>query len=299
VTDSTSLPTPDINVFSEALYAQVMGVMGLKHPSFTSRCLSIIFNFPIHRLARLLISIDRSTARNGWSSATQEICDRLINPAQLDGAENIPHEGPLLIVANHPAAYDFLILSAALQRDDLKMLASDVPIVKMLPNVSPHFIPVPYNIPDRVQTVRNTIEHLSQAGSILIFPRGNVEPDPAVTSGAEEFIRGWSPSIELFLRRVPETISIVVIASGMLSAKWYNNPLIKRWKKFEQRQKVAEIFQVASQLLTGRKPAIRPKFTFSAPLTVAELGGIGSTEGTLSASLANQAIELLQLHPYQ
>jgi hypothetical protein len=298
VTDSPSTPTPDVKVFSEALYKQVMSLMGVKHPSISSRCLSLIFKYPIHRLSKLLVEVDRSTAERGWSTATQEIMDKFISNVQLQGEDNIPNSGPLLVVANHPAAYDFVILSAVLKRDDLKILASDVPIVKMLPNIAEHFIPVPYDIPSRLQTVRNTLKQLNQGGAILIFPRGNVEPDPAVSPGAEEYLEGWSSSIELFLRRVPETISIVAVASGILSAKWYNNPIIKRWKKFEQRQKVAEIFQVATQLLSGRKPKIAPKFTFSEPLTVRELGGVESAEGTLLAGLTNQAKNLLLQHPH-
>jgi hypothetical protein len=125
-----------------------------------------------------------------------------------------------------------------------------------------------------------------------------VEPDPAISPGAEQSLEGWSPSIELFLRRVPGTISVVAIASGMLSVKWYKNPLVTRWKKFEQRQKVAEIFQIAAQLLTGRKPRINPKVTFSQPLTVDDLGGVDSPDGTLLNGLTNYATELLKHHPH-
>ena len=87
----------------------------------------------------------------------------------------------------------------------------------MLPNIAEHGIPVPYDIPSRLQTVRSTIHHLNNDGAVLLFPSGNVEPDPAVSPGAEQSLSGWSPSIELFLRRVPETISVVAIASGILS----------------------------------------------------------------------------------
>jgi hypothetical protein len=177
------------------------------------------------------------------------------------------------------------------------MMASDIPIIQMFPNISAHMIVVPYNIPGRMKTVRDTIRHLKTGGSVLVFPRGNVEPDPAVSPGAEQSLAGWSPSIELFLRRVPETTTVVAIASGILSKRWFKNPIINLWKKYEQRQKVAEIFQVSSQLLTGKKPNARPMISFSPPMSIDDLGGEGAPEGSLLASLIEHARILLQDHP--
>ncbi|HEX9090714.1 MAG TPA: hypothetical protein VF831_04460, partial [Anaerolineales bacterium] len=109
-------------------------------------------------------------------------------------------------------------------------------------------------------------------------------------------LAGWSTSIGHFVRNVPQTVSVVAAASGMLSAKWYKNPLIHIWKKYEQRQKVAEIFQVASQLFTGRVPTTIPRVTFSPPLTIDALGGVSAAEGVVLASLIAQARNLLALH---
>jgi hypothetical protein len=52
-----------------------------------------------------------------------------------------------MVICNHPAAYDVVILVASIRRDDLKVLASDIQLVQMLPNVAEHIIPVPYHIP--------------------------------------------------------------------------------------------------------------------------------------------------------
>ena len=76
------------------------------------------------------------------------------------------------------------------------------------------------------------------------------------------------------------------------------NPLINLWKKYEQRQKVAEIFQVSYQLLTGKKPNAKPMVSFSAPLSISDLGGEDAPEGVLLASLIEQARRLLLQHPH-
>jgi hypothetical protein len=250
-------------------------------------------------MSTICVDLDRNIANIGWNAAVNKFLDNFVTQVRLQGEKNIPTQGPLMVMCNHPAAYDVAILAASIKREDLKILGSDVQIIRMLPNLNEHAITVPYNIPSRLETVRNTIRQLRNGGAVLIFPRGDVEPDPAVSPGAEQSLAGWSPSIELFLRRVPETISVVAIASGVLSSRWYKNPLINIWKKYEQRQKVAEIFQIATQLLTGKTPDTMPFITFSPPLSVAELGGVDSPEGTLLKSLTDQAASLLQLHPHR
>ena len=285
--------TPEVDVISEALILQLMHVMGFKNPNWLTRCLHLIFHTPALRMSRLIVDLDQNTAKNGWNSAINQFVGNLVSDVHLVGEEMIPKLGPLIVVCNHPAAYDVAILAASIKRDDLKIIASDIPIVQMLPNIATHSIPVPYHIPSRLQTVRKAIQHLKNGGAILIFPRGNVEPDPDVSHGAEESLSGWSPSVELFLRQVPETVCVIAIASGMLSGKWFKNPLIKIWKKYEQRQKVAEIFQIAAQLLTGKKPTITPKISFSAPVMIADLGGEEAPDGAILAKLIARAKQLL------
>ncbi len=51
---------------------------------------------------------------------------------------------------------------------------------------------------------RSGIRHLQNGGALLLFGTGLIDPDPAVYPGAEKEIENWSPSIDLFLRHVPE-----------------------------------------------------------------------------------------------
>jgi hypothetical protein len=238
--DSNSISTSEVKDITEALFTQLMRMMGLKRYGWVSRCLYPLFQPPAQRMSSLLVELDRNIAQKGWNVAVNQFLGNFVNHVDLIGDQTIPKQGPLMVICNHPASYDVVILAAAIQRDDLKIIASDIPLVQMLPNIAEHSIPVPYDIPSRLQTVRSTIQHLQSDRAILIFPRGNVEPDPAVSPSAEQSLSGWSPSIELFLRRVPDTLTVVAIASGVLSGKWYQNPLIHLWKKYEQRQKVAE-----------------------------------------------------------
>ncbi len=292
-----STTTPEVNSITVALYRQIMSVMGIKFPSLHSYLLYPILTSPVRRMSKLLVELDQNIPRLGFTTAVKQFLSYFVSHLELRDVNNIPMQGPLMVICNHPAAYDVVILAAAIGREDLKVLASDIEVVQMLPNMAEHSIPVPYHIPSRLTTVRSTVRHLKNGGAIFLFPRGNVEPDPAVSPGAEFSLTGWSSSIELFLRSVPETLSVVAVASGVLSKRWYQNPLTKLWKKYEQRQKVAEIFQIAAELLSGRKPSATPLVTFSTPSTISDLGGISAPEGDLLKSLTDQARALMASHP--
>jgi len=293
---SRATSTPGVDELTETLLSQIMSVMGLKHANLLTRGLHRIFHTPAHRMAQLLVELDQNIAQHNLYYAADVFVRNFVSRYECSGNETIPKQGPLMVVCNHPAAYDVFILVAAIQRSDLKVLASDIQIIQMLPHMAEHVIPVPYHIPSRLQTIRSTEQHLRDGGAIFLFPRGNVEPDPAVSPGAEQSLAGWSSSIAHFVHNVPETVSVVAAASGMLSAKWYKNPLIHIWKKYEQRQKVAEIFQVASQLFTGKVPPTIPRVTFSPPMTIETLGGDSAGEGVIWASLTSQVRNLLAFH---
>ncbi len=292
------LTTADIDAVTEALIAQLVSVMGVKQPNWIYRCLRPLFHLPARRMSTFLIELDGNIAKIGWNAAIKQFLGKFVTEVDIQGVEKIPLHGALMVAGNHPAAFDIVILAAAIKREDIKIIISDIPIIQLLPNIATHCIPVPYHLPARYQTVRDALAHLENSGALFIFPRGNVEPDPAVTPGAEESLAGWSDSVELFLRRVSQTQTVIAISSGMLSANWFKNPLIRLWKKYEQRQKVAEIFQITSQVITNKKPASLPRVNFSAPMSVADLGGVDATAGKYLTGITDQARRMLRDLPH-
>jgi len=88
------------------------------------------------------------------------------------GQSNVPKEGPLLIISNHPGTYDSIAISAALPRNDLKIIAGGYPFLRQLPAASQHLIFVSSDIQERMTSLRNAIRHLQQGSSLLIFPSG-------------------------------------------------------------------------------------------------------------------------------
>jgi hypothetical protein len=190
----------------------------------------------------------------------------LIDEASVTGVENIPLSGPAMIVSNHPGAYDIIVMSAVLPRNDVKIISSNVPFIRCLPNANEHFIMIAHTMGPRIAAVRAAQRHLASGGLLLFFPRGEVEPDPAFAPDPERELPRWSESVELFLRLVPETKLVAAAAGGMLSKRWFDHPVVQLWNRPARRQKVAELFQVASRLFGKKTAGIQPTISFSAPL---------------------------------
>jgi hypothetical protein len=132
------------------------------------------------------------------------------------------------------------------------------------PELSRHLIYVPrYDLQGRMGVVRAVIHHLAEGGAVLIFPGGNIEPDPAVLPGAPDALGSWSHSLDVVLRRVPQAQVVVSIVSGVLTRAALRNPLSPFLRSRRDRQKVAEIVQVGLQLLLRTPLGLSPWVTFT------------------------------------
>jgi hypothetical protein len=113
--------------------------------------------------------------------------------------------------------------------------------------------------------------------------------------GAHEALEQWSPSLDLILRKVPQTQILVTIVSGVLKPSFLSNPLAKLHKGLRERQKVAEFLQVAQQLLLPKSFSLLPRVSFAPPVSAHQLQ---TSEGSRSVlqSVIEKAQELLAEH---
>lgn len=286
-------PTSDLQTVITRIQSEVFGVMGIAPHSWLRWLLKPFVQPPIKKIAGWIVDFDHDVAARGWSAGVRSFMTRFVDHVEITGLENIPKDGPLLLVSNHPAAYDVIITAAALGRDDLKVISSNLPFVSLLPSIMPHFIFISDNPHGRMATVRSALRHLLDGGVLLIYPRGDAEPDPAVYPGARESLEKWSMSLDLFLRKAPQTLTVVAIVSGMLSKRWYHNPFVRLWKRPEQRHKMAEIFQVIQQLLWSKDLSLEPMVTFSKAFSIEQLSPVDHEPGSLLEGIKTQARTML------
>lgn len=227
--------------------------------------------FSAHRFAGMAADLDNNIRLYGLRQALAKFVAPFVRDVEIDGREHIPHDGPLLIVSNHPGAMDSIAIGANLPRDDLNVVATSFPLLRRLPSASQRIIFVDPHAPTNLAGVRSTIRHLEDGGAVLIFPSGRVEPDPAILPSARLALQYWSPSIELFLRKVPETQVMVTIVSGVLAPIFLHNPLIRLWRGVRDPLAIAEVTQIVTQMILKKRFRMTPRISFDLPHTVEEL----------------------------
>jgi hypothetical protein len=228
---------------------------------------------PMITFSKLATHFDYKVVQEGFQKASGWFISHFVDNVVSVGDENLPTEGPLIVAANHPGAYDSLVITSCLPRDDVKFISSDIPFVKKLPDTSEHMI---YSAPDphtRMGVARKAIRHLKKGGAIMVFARGTMEPDPAFMPGSEIELTRWTSSLGLFLRNVPNAKVAIAIVSGVLAEDYINHPSTFFRRGRVNKQRLSEFFQVMHQLMSPGKLMLSPSVSFAPVLSLEDLGG--------------------------
>ena len=268
-----------VDTFIDQLLHHFIVTSGLFKQRWMQSTLRLMLSPPFRRFAEIASSFDQSVANLGLPEASRQFLPTYINQPEIHGQENIPPDGPVLIISNHPGTLDSLLIASRMPRTDLKIVAKGYPFYLALSRLKDSFIFTSNEVHDRVAAIRQSIQQLQSGGMLLIFPRGLIEPDPAVMPGAEETLTEWSPSIELFLRKVPDARLLLTIVSGVMAPSSLRNPFMRLGRNPVERQTVAEFFQVIRHIYMPNSLRVSPKVTFDLPRTASDLldqfGGSG------------------------
>lgn len=258
----------DISTLSQFLVDEILLTVGLGQNYLGRKLMGPVFALPSKRLSQIALEFDAKIEAVGINSAFASVLPNFAKDFHVWGDQNIPKEGPLLIISNHPGTVDSFLISALLPRKDLKIIAGVSPFTQALPALSQHLIFSSQEPAQRMMVIRAGIRHLRAGGALLLFPGGRIEPDPACLPGARESLEAWSRSVELFLRAVPETQMVNVVVSHVLLPQFLSHPLARFRKSPEARQRVAEFFQTIYQLMLPKRFLPTPCLTFSEPVRV-------------------------------
>jgi Acyltransferase len=282
-------------VLRETITDEVFAAFGLASRGWQRRLFGPVFWFPTQIFGRIMAGIDQTVGEQGIPEAAKRLLRYFVDDVQVSGKENIPPEGPVLIASNHPGAYDSVAILASLPRKDVKIVVSDIPFLRSMPAASRMMVYATPGTQGRMTAVRGVVRQMQIGGVIMIFPSGLVDPDPDVLPGADKELGSWSGSLDLVMKKVPETKIIVTMVSGVLSPICLRNPLTHLPKKEWEQRKLAEFLQVIQQLALKRKFGLKPRLTFDVPLTGAELmAQYGSSD--LHQAILSRARRVLRVH---
>jgi len=214
--------------------------------------------FKTPRLEPILARILRPLARNAAFHAlefdriageslnlqapSRHLVEHVSDPLRVEGIQNIPARGPVLITSNHPGIFDAMALFATIPRTDVKVIARPGHFLDALPNIRRHVIMLPEG--DTLAAIRESLRFLANGGLIVTFPSGKIEPDPLVhPQNAQESLQGWSPSLNLLAKYVPNLTIIPAAVGGVLSIPARESWLARRYRSEANRDWVAATLQ--------------------------------------------------------
>jgi len=253
-------------ILAEDLVFELNKSLGFRKDGILQSILKPIVWKPMLRFSELATQFDYRVVQEGFQKASAWFISHFVDRVRELGVENLPTEGPLVVAANHPGAYDSLVITSRIPRDDVKIISSDIPFVKKL-----------------------------EGGALLVFARGTLEPDPAFLPGSEEELPRWTSSLGLFLKNVPQAKLAIAMISGVLSSKYINHPSTIFRKGRVNKQRLSEFCQVMHQLMVPGKLMVSPNLSFAPTLTLDELGG-GRDIHKITEEIIHKAQEQLEFH---
>lgn len=197
-----------------------------------------------NHVAGRFVTYDRALGEAGMRLGSTWIVEDATGGLQVEGTDRVPAQGPLLVVANHPGISDAVALVAALGREDAWIVTANYPFLRAMRLASRRFLFVSDDRTDRLSAFRSIVSRLRLGDTVIVFPAGGLELDPALSRDAAlASLATWSRSIELLARLVPDTLVVPAAISGVVSRSAFDHRLAKRRGVLKERQRMATLLQ--------------------------------------------------------
>jgi len=228
--------------------AEIVDAAGLRGaPALVRRVVEAVAGVPSRRLGKTLARFDAEVAAHGLGVAARSVMRAF--GARVEVTGRIPASGAVLVITNHPGAYDSLATMAALARDDVALVAADRAFLRAMPHVSEHLVLVADSRTKgsalaRAAGLRAALAWLG-AGRVLVqYGAGAIEPDVRFARAGDDVLGAWSDGTGLLVAHALKLGASVVpvFVSGVHSVRAKSLPLV-RWAERRGITTVASLLQ--------------------------------------------------------
>jgi 1-acyl-sn-glycerol-3-phosphate acyltransferase len=255
----------------------LVAALGIQNHRTLTRLTRTLFRGAARKFAQQMIDFDTLSGAQGLANGARRTERLYVRDVRVFGREHLP-KSAFLALANHPGMTDTLALFAALNRDDLKIIALDRPFLLSLPSISKHLFYVTDDPSERVALVRHVSAHLKNGRSILTFPAGHNEPDPDVYEGAVDSLQSWTDSVGVFIRLAPQTPIVPVLVRNVVWKRLVHSPIARIKPQGDERELLVVALQLLAMVLFDIKP-VTVRVQIGKPMTLEEPGTILTERG--------------------
>ena len=267
---------------------EIFNALGWSTTGLLRRALGPLFGLPTRRFAHIFARADVEVGLGGMNRGCRSAMNDFAIELAVRGNETVPTDGPLLVVSNHPGAYDSICLAASVPRPDIKIVVFDTPVYHATPNAERCFLCVTRDPAQRMTALKGVVDHLHAGGSLLQFGSGTIDPDPAISNLSEDELQKWSPSLEIMLRKAPDTRLVLAVVSGVVLKRFAEHPLTRLRRTPLEVRRLAEFIQVIQHLLRPDSVKIQAHLSFAPPVTLETLQGESGGGRLLPVILARE-----------
>lgn len=269
--------------------AEIVAAAGAAEaPTPIRRAVELAARLPSRRLGRTLARFDARIGEVGLGAAAREVLRKLGATVDVLGA--VPASGGVLVLSNHPGAYDALATLASLGRDDVALLAAERDFLRAMPRLTEHLIFVAdvkagVSPLSRAMGLRRALGWLEEGHALVQFGAGAIEPDARFIERGEDVLGVWSDGTSVLAMRALATAADIVpaLVSGVHSRRAKRQPLV-RWAERRGITTVAPLIQATLPGFRDVAVAVR----FGAPVdreALARLGTRAARTALLRASV--------------
>jgi hypothetical protein len=223
--------------------AEIVSAIGPSLSPLLEGVVKRIARGPSRRLGRTLARFDALIGTAGIAHAARSVLGSFGATLDVDGVA--PSSGPLLVVTNHPGAYDALATLAALDRDDVALVAADRAFLRAMPALSKHLVFVDdARAFDRLAGLRRALDWLAAGRALVQFGAGAIEPDARFTDRGGDLLGAWSAGTGILAARAAALGASILPAfvSGVHSARAKRLPFV-RWAERRGITTIAPLIQ--------------------------------------------------------
>ncbi len=181
-------------------YREMFSFAKLRHPS-GGAMLAPFFVLPALVFSYSLIRLDRRISRKGLTAGMRWILSRYYAGVSGVRTAELP-VGPIIFAGNHPGLGDLPALCSLIERDDILILAKDRSLTREMRGILSHCIVIDESLRSRARAIQQIMEALGQGKAVVLYPAGEIEPDPAVTPRGVPILRSWEPVIDALATRI-------------------------------------------------------------------------------------------------